>query len=92
MLSPITPDATAQKMVTLAKERLAQKLGISVGQIALSEVKPVQWRDASLGCPKPGIDYIRAETPGYGVLLETGGKTYNYHTDEVNRVILCNTR
>jgi hypothetical protein len=90
MPSPITPDAAAQKMVSLAKEHLAQKLGIPVEQIALSEVRPVVWRDASLGCPKPAIDYIQVETPGFNILLEAGGQTYNYHTNQSSRFVMCN--
>ena len=90
MVSPVPPDTNEQKMVTLAKEHLAQMLSITVDQIALSEVKSVVWRDASLGCPKPAIDYIRVETPGYNIVLEAGGKTYNVHTDEANRVVMCN--
>lgn len=90
MVSPVPPNTNEQKLVTLAKEHLAQKLGIAVEQIALAEMKPVVWRDASLGCPKPGIDYIQVETPGYNIVLETGGKTYNYHTDKLNRFVMCN--
>ena len=90
MASPLPPNPNEQKMVTLAKEHLAQKLGIPVDQIALSEVKPVVWRDASLGCPKPAVDYIPMETPGYSIVLEADGLTYNYHTDEVKRFVVCN--
>lgn len=90
MVSPVPPNTNEQKMVTLAKEHLAKKLGIAVDQIALSEVKPVVWRDASLGCPKPAIDYIPMETPGYSIVLEADGRTYNYHTDEVKRFVTCN--
>lgn len=90
MASPVPPDTNGQKMVTLAKDHLAQKLGIPVDQIALSEVKPVVWRDASLGCPKPAVDYIPMETPGYSIVLEAEGLTYNYHTDEVKRFVVCN--
>jgi hypothetical protein len=90
MPSPITPDAVSQKMVTLVKEHLAQKLGIPVEQITLSEVRPAMWRDASLGCPKPAIDYIQVETPGFNILLEAGGQTYNYHTNQSNRFVMCN--
>jgi hypothetical protein len=86
----MTPDAVSQKMVTLVKEHLAQKLGIPVEQIALSEVKPVVWRDGSLGCPKPAIDYIQVETPGFNILLEAAGQTYNYHTNQSNRFVMCN--
>jgi hypothetical protein len=90
MTSPIPLDASAQKLVTLVKEHLSQQLGIPVDQIALLEVKPAVWRDASLGCPKPAIDYIPMETPGFNIILETGGRTYNYHTDQAKRFVVCN--
>jgi hypothetical protein len=94
-MTPSQPTSTAsgiENLVEIAKEDLAKRLSISVVEINLVEAKVVVWRDASLGCPKPGIDYIHVETPGYSVLLETGGKIYNYHTNETNRIILCNTR
>lgn len=90
MTSLIPLDASAQKMVTLVKEHLAQQLGIPMEQITLSDVKPARWRDASLGCPKPAIDYIPMETPGFNIVLETGGQTYNYHTDQARRFVVCN--
>jgi hypothetical protein len=76
--------------VTLVKEHLARRLGIPLDQIALLEVKPAVWRDASLGCPKPAIDYIPMETPGYNIVLKTGERTYNYHTDQTKRFVVCN--
>ena len=85
------PDAAAEKMIELVKAHLAQSLGITAEQITLSSVKPVVWRDAGLGCPKPNIDYIRVETPGYTILLEAGGKTFTYHTDQTKRFVLCKT-
>lgn len=90
-MTPLIPtDEATAKMVTLVTQNLAQKLGIPVEQIVLSEVRPVVWRDAGLGCPKPGVDYIQVETPGYTIRLEAAGKTYNYHTDQTKRFVLCN--
>jgi hypothetical protein len=90
-LSPaLTPDAAAQKMVDLAKENLAQRLGIAIDQITLVEVRPAVWRDGGLGCPRPGVDYIPMETPGYSIVLEASGQNYNYHTDANRRFVLCN--
>ena len=90
-MTPATPaEEATTKMVTLVTQHLAQKLGLTADQILLSEVKPVVWRDAGLGCPKPGIDYIQVETPGFNIFLEAGGKTYNYHTDSAKRFVLCN--
>ena len=87
-----TPSPASQNMVRLSIEHLSKRLGIPADRILLVEVTAVTWRDASLGCPKPGIDYIRVETPGYNILLEAGGNTYSYHTDEEKRVILCASR
>jgi hypothetical protein len=89
MSTPITPDASAENLVTLVKQHLAQTLNISADQIALSQLQPVVWRDAGLGCPKPGVDYIQMETPGYRIVLEAQGQTYNYHTDQSKRFVPC---
>ena len=88
---PVTPpDEASEKMVALVKQHLAQRLSLAVDQIVLSDIKLVVWRDAGLGCAKPGVDYIQVETPGYNILLAAGGKTYTYHTDETKRFVQCN--
>ena len=90
-MPPAVPsNEVAQNMITLVTQHLAQQLNIPVDQIVVSNVKPVVWRDAGLGCPKPGVDYIQMETPGYNILLEVGGETYTYHTDEAKRFVQCN--
>lgn len=85
-------DATAERMVVRASEHLANRMGANVEEIVLLAATPVQWRDAGLGCPKPGVDYIQRETPGFNISLELGGNVYEYHTNQVDRVILCTTR
>jgi hypothetical protein len=90
-LPAITPPPAAQEVVSLSIEDLSRRLNLNPDQISVVEVLPVVWRDASLGCPKPGIDYIRVEMPGYRIVVEAGGQVYKYHTDEDRRVILCET-
>jgi hypothetical protein len=85
-----TPISNVENMVQLSVDKLSQQLNINADQIVVMKVNPVIWRDASLGCPKPGIDYARVETPGYNITLQAGGKVYNYHTNETNRAVLCN--
>ena len=87
-----TPSPAEQMMIELSRKYLSQRLKIGIDQIVVISIKQVIWKDASLGCPKPGIDYIRVETPGYSILLDAVGKTYNFHTDESKRAILCNTQ
>lgn len=90
-MPPVTPpNEAAEQLVTLVKQHLSKQLNLSLDQIVLSDVKPVVWRDAGLGCPKPNIDYIQRETPGYTILLEAQGQSYRYHTDETRRFVPCN--
>ena len=93
IMTPSTPESTSDVINPMAKvcvADLAKRLAINTEQIKILEVTAVLWRDASLGCPKPGIDYIRVETPGYRISLEADGKVYTYHTDESRRAIQCN--
>ncbi len=90
---PVQPATSAEKqMVNLSIENLTRKLKINADKVNVVKITKVTWRDASLGCPKPGIDYLRVETSGYTIILEVDGKTYEYHTDESRRVTLCSTQ
>jgi hypothetical protein len=85
-------DADAAQMVALASEELAHQLDVSTEEVTLVRVRPTEWDDASLGCPKPSVDYIRRVTPGYAIWLEAAGDEYEFHTDDASRVIACDTR
>jgi len=84
-------DATTLKMVGLARQQAATTLGVPMEQLTVASVEPVQWRDASLGCPKPGVDYLPMPTPGYRITVKVGEVTYEYHADRESRVIQCTT-
>jgi hypothetical protein len=86
-----TPPTEAQAVVRLAEEDLAQRLGLKADQIQLVSVQAVEWSDTSLGCPQPGMMYAQVITSGYRVTLEAEGQTYDYHTDQSDHVILCQT-
>jgi hypothetical protein len=82
-------DATATKMIGLARSHLASSVGVVPEQIAIASVEVVQWRDAGLGCAKPGVDYMPMPRPGYIITLEVNGTSYEYHADQGTRVIQC---
>ena len=77
------------EMVEKAKEDLAQKLSFSSNDIHVKNITKKEWGDASLGCSQAGMAYIQLVTPGYQILLETNGKTYDYRSDLEGRVELC---
>jgi hypothetical protein len=85
-----SPRTQAQNpLVRQAKEDLAQRLNVPIEDIELLMYEQVVWRDSSLGCPQPGIMYAQVITPGLRVILEAGGKRYEYHTDTGQLVVLC---
>lgn len=84
-------DPAAAQMVDKARQHMAKKFAIPADQITVFSVQSMVWPDAGLGCPQQGISYAQVETPGYLILLEAGGQTYNYHTDTAETISLCNT-
>ncbi len=82
--------AGSEQAVQTAKADLAQRTGIAPTAITVVKAEAVDWRDSSLGCPQPGRMYLQVITPGYLIVLEAAGRTYEYHSDrEGRRVVLC---
>lgn len=61
-----------------ARTDLAGRLGLASGAIQLVAVEPATWPDACLGLPQPGEMCAQVLVEGYRVLLQAGGKMYEY--------------
>ncbi len=84
-----TASAGAQEMVDLSIQALKEKFNIPADSVSVTEVTPMTWPDASLGCPKRGVLYIQTVTPGFQILLEANGHMFTFHTDEKSLTVLC---
>jgi hypothetical protein len=94
IMTPPPPADPASKpvedeFVQMAKEDLSQRLDISPEEIELINYEEVQWRDGSLGCPQPKMQYIQVITPGYRIQLQAQGKPYSYHGAAGREPFLC---
>ena len=65
----------------LAANYLAGKLGVGANELTLVRSNATEWPDASLGCPKPGMMYVQAITPGYEITFEHQGANYAVHSN-----------
>jgi hypothetical protein len=54
----------------------------------VEDIEPKDFPDASLGVPEPGMTYAQVITPGYVILLNAEGETYEYHAAG-ERVVLA---
>ena len=88
LLMAAAPPSAADKVNLLARQDLAERLKIDAEKIETASQKETVWPDGSLGCPKPGMNYIQMLVPGYIIELRAQGKTYTYHSDK-RRVVHC---
>jgi hypothetical protein len=72
----------------LAIDTLAAELKIPREQIEVDTVRAIEWRDSSIGCPKPGVAYLDVITPGYKVTLRVGKVVHVVH-EAGNRALVC---
>ena len=84
---PSIPES-AEELTLLAKSDLAQRLGVVTDEIEICSITEVEWNDTSLGCPQDNMGYAQIITPGFTILLDVNGQTYEYHTDQNQKVVL----
>mgnify|MGYP001099490829 CR=1 FL=1 len=80
--------ARAEQVVALAREDLAQRLGLAPEAIRLASVEAVEWSDTSLGCSQPGMMYAQVITPGFRAVMSMGEEIYEYHSGG-GPLVLC---
>jgi len=60
----------------LAKLDLTIQTGTDIENIATKSIEETLFDGASLGVSEPGVTYDAIATPGYIIMLETGGDLY----------------
>jgi hypothetical protein len=84
----IAGDPAQEQAVRVARRRLAEELHVDERRLIVQEVSSVEWPDASLGCPQKGMMYAQVVTPGYRVVLGSGGRRYEVHVAG-DRAVRC---
>ena len=77
---PSEEDETLARLIERATADLVQAADAAPDEITVISTEEVEWGDTSLGCPEPDGMYAQVITPGYFIVLESGGSTYDYHS------------
>jgi len=88
----LDPDDPAAQLVQDVMIDLGSKLGIDISEVTLVSIEETVWRDSSLGCPQPGMNYLQVLTDGYNITLSANGETFSYHSKGTSAFIYCNTK
>jgi hypothetical protein len=86
--APRAASPSPQPLVSLAVADAASRTGVSPGDVRVVMVEPREWPDRSLGCPRPGMGYAQAITPGFLIVVEASGRRLEYHSDHAV-VVAC---
>ncbi|MEZ5532782.1 MAG: hypothetical protein R3E69_10415 [Steroidobacteraceae bacterium] len=86
---PGQPSSTAEAEASqLAREALARKLHVEVGDIRVESVTARTWSDSGMGCGAPGTVAATVITEGYAVSATAQGRTHLVHVSGRN-VVVC---
>ena len=81
-----------QDLITKVKADLAGRLSLPLEEITLIEFTEVEWSDSSMDCPEPGMSYLQVITPGYRIILQANGNSYEYHSNRDSYFVYCEGR
>ena len=85
---PATPTGTDEET---AIADLAAREGVDPAAITTVSVENVTWRNSSVGCPEPGLNYLQQLVDGVRVVLELDGTRFEYHSGGNMPLFYCAT-
>jgi hypothetical protein len=80
--------ANSPSAAELAQQIVAERIAIDPSLVTISESTAVDFPDASLDCPQPGMAYAQVITPGYRVTAEAQGEFFDIRVSG-SRAIIC---
>ena len=60
---------------------------VALGDVQVVSAEPTEFNDGCLGFGRPDESCIQVITPGWIVILDVGGQTYEAHTDETGQQV-----
>lgn len=76
-----TMDGDSDAVTAAATAHLATELGIAEDEIQVISAQETEFTDSCLGLGRLDESCLQALTPGWLVVLDAGGQTYELHTD-----------
>jgi hypothetical protein len=85
----VSVPSAASQAIDPARADLAARLSVPLDQVQLVSAEAVDWPDASLGCPQPGMMYAQVITRGFKLTFQVNNQQYTYHGDDSGYFFLC---
>ena len=66
-------------LVRQALEDAARRTGHDPTSLQVVSSEAVTWPDASIGCPRPGMQYAQVLVPGFRIRIQASTELLEYH-------------
>jgi hypothetical protein len=80
-------DGAGDTAAAAAQEFLADQLGVALGDVQVISTEHTEFSDGCLGLGGPDESCLQAITPGWIVMLDVAGQSYEAHTDETGQQV-----
>jgi hypothetical protein len=80
-------ESTTDAATAAARAHLTRELGVAEAEIEVVSVEATEFSDSCLGLGQPNESCLRANTPGWLVMLGVEGQVYEVHTDETGQQV-----
>jgi hypothetical protein len=77
-VAPNVGEGVPSTVIDAAVADAAARAGVSLAEVTVVAAESVTFPDGGLGCPEPDMMYTQVLTPGYQVVVEAGGREYDY--------------
>ena len=81
--------AAPQDVVEAIVDEAAVLADVGLGDVRIVRAERVTWSDPGLNCPEEDQMYIQVLTEGYWVVVEAGGREYDFRMAEGDVPRLC---
>jgi hypothetical protein len=86
---PSAGEGVPPEVVQAAVDDAASRTGVVATEVTVVSSQSVTWPNPALGCPRRGVMYADVITPGYRVVVEAGGTSYDYRADQQGNISWC---
>lgn len=80
-------DAEADTVAAAVQEFMVSELGVALGDVQVISTERAEFTDSCLGLGGPDESCLQAITPGWIVVVDVNGQTYEAHTDETGQQV-----
>jgi len=78
-----------QAAIDLAIAKVNEQTPVTADSISHLKVRAINWSDSSMGCGKPGVEYLQRVIPGYLVAFNANEQLFTVHIGN-GTAIICN--